>query len=88
MDTRRRRNRRVDRPRDFTRHTRRRGRRTEPEERERPELQKVRDEYVRNPRDDWYTETDLGESGYRREALVDLCGKPVPGHDGVIGWTA
>lgn len=44
-------------------------------------------QYVHNPRDDWYTENDLVESGYRREALVDLFGKPVPGHDGIIGWT-
>ncbi len=51
------------------------------------ELQRGQDEYVPNPRDDWYTENDLVESGYRREALVDLFGKPVPGHDGIIGWT-
>lgn len=51
------------------------------------ELQRVQAEYVHNPRDDWYTENELVESGYRREALVDLFGKPVPGHDGIIGWT-
>ncbi|CAB4898437.1 unannotated protein [freshwater metagenome] len=51
------------------------------------ELQRGQNEYVHNRRDDWYTEDDLVESGYRRGALVDLFGKPVPGHDGIIGWT-
>lgn len=51
------------------------------------ELQSTTDEYVHDPRDDWYTENDLVEMGYRREALVDLFGKPIPGHDGLIGWT-
>lgn len=51
------------------------------------ELRRIKDEYVHDPRDDWYTENDLVESGYRREALVDLFGKPIPGHDGLIGWT-
>ncbi|OZF42289.1 hypothetical protein CH293_26545 [Rhodococcus sp. 14-2470-1b] len=50
-------------------------------------LQRVQDENVHNPRDDWYTANDLVESGYRRDALVDLFGKPTPGHDGLIGWT-
>lgn len=51
------------------------------------ELKRVQDEYVHNPRDDWYTENDLVESGYRRDALVDLFGKPIPGDNGLIGWT-
>ncbi|MEW1935517.1 hypothetical protein AB0362_25340 [Rhodococcus sp. NPDC079359] len=51
------------------------------------ELPRVKDEHVHDPRDDWYTEDDLVENGYRREALVDLFGHPIPGHDGVPGWT-
>lgn len=51
-------------------------------------LQGIKDEYVHNPRDDWCTENDLVEMGYRGEALADLFGKPVPGHDGVYGWAS
>ncbi len=51
------------------------------------ELQRAQDEYVHDPRNDWYTANDLVEMGYRREALVDLSGKQVPGHDGIVGWT-
>ncbi len=51
------------------------------------EVPRIKDEYVPDPRDDWYTESDLVEMGYRREALVDLFGKPIPGHGGLIGWT-
>ncbi|MFA3899740.1 hypothetical protein ACKAMS_32465 [Rhodococcus sp. 5A-K4] len=51
------------------------------------ELQRAQDEYVHDPRNDWYTEDDLVENGYRREALVDLFGKPIEGHDGIVGWT-